>query len=111
MRNSVCELDEPSQLGSIQEMALGELIALRDQIDAEILRKRGPPLDEEDDIGEIGLTTRAENVLRTAGIEQVGTLLALSEARLRRLPGLGLGSLVSIKESLRALGLSLRSKA
>ena len=95
---------------SIQEMELDDLMALRDQIDAEILRKRGPPVEEKD-IGEIGLTTRAENALRLAGIERMGNLLAYSEARLRCVPGLGLSSLVSIKESLDALGLSLRSRA
>jgi DNA-directed RNA polymerase alpha subunit len=96
-----------SELSSIQEMEFDDLVALRDQIDAEIRRRR-PPIEDKD-IGDIGLTSRAENALRIAGIERVGGLLALTEGRLRCIPGLGLSSLVSIKESLDALGLSLRS--
>jgi DNA-directed RNA polymerase alpha subunit len=90
-------------------MDLDELVALRDQIDAEILRKRGPPIEERD-IGDIGLAPRAVTALRLAGINHLAGLLAFSEGRLMCVPGMGLSSFMSVKESLDALGLSLRSR-
>lgn len=90
----------------LPEMEFGELVALRDQIDAEIHRRR-PPIEDKD-IRDIGLTTRAENALLIAGIQHIGTLVAMSEGQLRCIPGLGLSSLMDIRESLNALGLSLR---
>jgi hypothetical protein len=57
--------------------------------------------------GELGLSSRAVNVLSESGVHLVGDLVELSEAKLRRLRGLGRKSVAEILSALAEVGLQL----
>jgi DNA-directed RNA polymerase subunit alpha len=71
-----------------------------------------PPLapTEGDDrlIEELEIGVRAYNCLKRAGIQTIGDLVQKSESELKAIPNFGERSIEEVKESLAALGLSLR---
>jgi DNA-directed RNA polymerase alpha subunit len=58
-------------------------------------------------IAELGLSTRAANVLRSVGIETIEELLCWHVYELRRLPNLGVQTLKEITDVITARGLQL----
>jgi DNA-directed RNA polymerase subunit alpha len=70
------------------------------------------PAVEGDDrlIEELEIGVRAYNCLKRAGIQTVGDLVQRSESELNAIPNFGRRSTEEVKESLIALGLSLRDE-
>ena len=70
------------------------------------------PAVEGDDrlIEELEIGVRAYNCLKRAGIQTVGDLVQRSESELNAIPNFGKRSTEEVKESLVALGLSLRDE-
>jgi DNA-directed RNA polymerase subunit alpha len=68
------------------------------------------PATEGDDrlIEELEIGVRAYNCLKRAGIQTIGDLVQKSESELKAIPNFGERSIEEVKESLAALGLSLR---
>jgi DNA-directed RNA polymerase subunit alpha len=68
------------------------------------------PAAEGDDrlIEELEIGVRAYNCLKRAGIQTIGDLVQKSESELKAIPNFGERSIEEVKESLAALGLSLR---
>ena len=56
----------------------------------------------------LGLSIRASNSLLSNGFSTVGDVVALTAIELRKLPGVGPGTLVEIKAKLSARDLTLR---
>jgi DNA-directed RNA polymerase subunit alpha len=69
-----------------------------------------PAATEGDDrlIEELEIGVRAYNCLKRAGIQTIGDLVQKSESELKAIPNFGERSIDEVKESLAALGLSLR---
>jgi DNA-directed RNA polymerase subunit alpha len=69
-----------------------------------------PTPTEGDDrlVEELEIGVRAYNCLKRAGIQTIGDLVQKSESELRAIPNFGERSIEEVKESLAALGLSLR---
>jgi DNA-directed RNA polymerase subunit alpha len=69
-----------------------------------------PAATEGDDrlIEELEIGVRAYNCLKRAGIQTIGDLVQKSESELKAIPNFGERSIDEVKESLTALGLSLR---
>jgi DNA-directed RNA polymerase subunit alpha len=69
-----------------------------------------PAATEGDDrlIEELEIGVRAYNCLKRAGIQTIGDLVQKSESELKAIPNFGERSIEEVKESLAALGLSLR---
>jgi DNA-directed RNA polymerase subunit alpha len=69
-----------------------------------------PAATEGDDrlIEELEIGVRAYNCLKRAGIQTIGDLVQKSESELKAIPNFGERSIEEVKESLGALGLSLR---
>ena len=61
-------------------------------------------------IEELEIGVRAYNCLKRAGIQTVGDLVQRSESELNAIPNFGKRSTEEVKESLTALGLSLRDE-
>jgi DNA-directed RNA polymerase subunit alpha len=61
-------------------------------------------------IEELEIGVRAYNCLKRAGIQTVGDLVQRSESELNAIPNFGKRSTEEVKESLHALGLSLREE-
>jgi DNA-directed RNA polymerase subunit alpha len=70
------------------------------------------PAAEGDDrlIEELEIGVRAYNCLKRAGIQTVGDLIQRSESELNAIPNFGKRSTEEVKESLHALGMSLRDE-
>jgi DNA-directed RNA polymerase subunit alpha len=70
-----------------------------------------PPVEGDDRlIEELEIGVRAYNCLKRAGIQTVGDLVQRSESELNAIPNFGKRSTEEVKESLVALGLSLRDE-
>jgi DNA-directed RNA polymerase subunit alpha len=61
-------------------------------------------------IEELEIGVRAYNCLKRAGIQTIGDLLQKSDSELKAIPNFGERSIDEVKESLNALGLSLRDE-
>jgi DNA-directed RNA polymerase subunit alpha len=91
----------------VEELTARDAIGLPDPAGAP-----AAPAVEGDDrlIEELEIGVRAYNCLKRAGIQTVGDLVQRSESELNAIPNFGKRSTEEVKESLVALGLSLRDE-
>jgi DNA-directed RNA polymerase subunit alpha len=89
-----------------------EELTSRDGADAAEAALAAAAPSEGDDrlIEELEIGVRAYNCLKRAGIQTVGDLVQRSESELNAIPNFGKRSTEEVKESLHALGLSLRDE-
>jgi DNA-directed RNA polymerase subunit alpha len=118
-------IEPATALREAAELLIKSLAIFTDADRVEELTARngaGPPADgaaleatpavEGDDrlIEELEIGVRAYNCLKRAGIQTVGDLVQRSESELNAIPNFGRRSTEEVKESLIALGLSLRNE-
>jgi DNA-directed RNA polymerase subunit alpha len=91
----------------VEELTARDAIAMPEPAGAGV----GPAVEGDDRlIEELEIGVRAYNCLKRAGIQTVGDLVQRSESELNAIPNFGKRSTDEVKESLVALGLSLRDE-